>query len=46
MIAYTHGQLWNAEMIARSLGKTAPAVTRYIDYLHVPIYYAAYNHFT
>ena len=33
MLAHTHGQIWNAEMIARSMGITAPTVIRYIDYL-------------
>ncbi len=33
MLAHTHGQLWNAETIARSIGITAPTVTRYVDYL-------------
>ena len=33
MLAHTHGQIWNAEMIGRSIGITAPTVNRYIDYL-------------
>ncbi len=33
MLAHTHGQVWNAEMVARSIGITAPTVTRYVDYL-------------
>ena len=33
MLAHTHGQVWNAEMISRSIGITAPTVNRYIDYL-------------
>ena len=33
MLSHTHGQVWNAEMIARSIGITAPTVTRYIEYL-------------
>jgi uncharacterized protein len=33
MLAHTHGQIWNAETIARSIGITAPTVTRYVDYL-------------
>jgi len=33
MLAHIHGQLWNAETIARSIGITAPTVTRYVDYL-------------
>ena len=33
MLAHTHGQVWNAETIARSIGITAPTVTRYVDYL-------------
>lgn len=33
MLAHTHGQIWNAEMVARSIGITAPTVTRYVDYL-------------
>jgi uncharacterized protein len=33
MLAHTHGQVWNAEMVARSIGITAPTVIRYIDYL-------------
>lgn len=33
MLAHVHGQVWNAEMIARSLGVSAPTVNRYVDYL-------------
>ena len=33
MLDYTHGKVWNAEMVARSNGITAPTVTRYVDYL-------------
>lgn len=33
MLGHTHGQVWNAEMVARSIGITAPTVTRYVDYL-------------
>lgn len=33
MLAHTHGQIWNAETIARSMGITAPTVNRYVDYL-------------
>lgn len=33
MLAHVHGQVWNAEMIARSMGVTAPTINRYIDYL-------------
>ena len=33
MLAHINGTVWNAEMIARSLGITAPTVTRYIDFL-------------
>ncbi len=33
MLAHTHGQVWNAEMISRSIGITAPTVNRYIEFL-------------
>ncbi|MDF3077361.1 MAG: ATP-binding protein [Sphingobacteriaceae bacterium] len=33
MLAHVSGQLWNAEMVGRSLGITAPTVNRYVDYL-------------
>lgn len=33
MLAHVHGQVWNTEMIARSLGVTAPTINRYVDYL-------------
>jgi predicted AAA+ superfamily ATPase len=33
MLAHINGSVWNAEMIARSLGITAPTVNRYIDFL-------------
>lgn len=33
MVAHVNGTVWNAEMIARSLGITAPTVNRYIDFL-------------
>lgn len=33
MLAHTHGQVWNAEMIGRSIGITSPTVSRYVDYL-------------
>ena len=33
MLSYVNGAVWNAEMMARSLGITAPTVNRYIDYL-------------
>ena len=33
MIAHCHGQLWNASMIAKSLGVTAPTVKHYLDIL-------------
>ncbi|HSU49989.1 MAG TPA: AAA family ATPase, partial [Segetibacter sp.] len=31
MLAHTNGSVWNAEMMARSLGITAPTVNRYVD---------------
>ena len=33
MLAHVNGTVWNAEMMARSLGITAPTVNRYIDFL-------------
>ncbi len=33
MLAHTHGQVWNAEMISRSIGITGPTVNRYIEFL-------------
>lgn len=33
MLAHVNGAVWNAEMMARSLGITAPTVNRYIDFL-------------
>ncbi|HLF47042.1 MAG TPA: ATP-binding protein [Chitinophagaceae bacterium] len=33
MLSHINGSVWNAEMIARSLGVTAPTVNRYIDFL-------------
>jgi uncharacterized protein len=33
MLAYNHGNLYNAELFGRSLGITSPTVTRYLDYL-------------
>lgn len=33
MLSHIHGQVWNAEMVARSMGITAPTITRYVDYL-------------
>jgi len=33
MLSHINGSVWNAEMIARSLGITAPTVNRYIDFL-------------
>ena len=33
MLAHVNGTVWNAEMIARSLGVTAPTVNRYVDFL-------------
>ena len=33
MLAHINGTVWNAEMIARSLGVTAPTVNRYIEFL-------------
>jgi len=33
MLSHTNGNVWNAEMLARSLGITAPTVNRYIDFL-------------
>lgn len=33
MLAHINGTVWNAEMIARSLGVTAPTVNRYLNFL-------------
>ena len=33
MVAHNHGQLWNANQIANSLGVSAPAVRHYLDIL-------------
>lgn len=33
MLGHINGSVWNAEMIARSLGVTAPTVNRYMDFL-------------
>ena len=33
MLAHINGNIWNAEMIGRSLGITAPTVNRYVDFL-------------
>ncbi len=33
MLAHINSGIWNAEMIARSLGITAPTVNRYVDFL-------------
>ncbi len=33
MIAHINGTVWNSEMMARSLGVTAPTVNRYVDFL-------------
>jgi len=33
MLAHINGTVWNAEMISRSLGISAPTVNRYIDFL-------------
>lgn len=33
MLAHVNGNVWNAEMIARSLGISAPTVNRYLDFL-------------
>jgi len=33
MLAHINGTVWNAEMIARSLGISAPTVNRYVDFL-------------
>jgi predicted AAA+ superfamily ATPase len=32
MLAHLHGNVWNAEMLARSLGLSAPTVNRYADF--------------
>lgn len=33
MLAHVNGSVWNAEMMSRSLGITAPTVNRYVDFL-------------
>lgn len=33
MLAHSNGQLWNASLIAKSLGITSPTVKRYLEYL-------------
>jgi uncharacterized protein len=33
MLAHVSGNVWNAEIFARSLGVTAPTVLRYVDFL-------------
>lgn len=33
MLAHINGSVWNAEMIARSLGVSAPTVNRYVEFL-------------
>ena len=33
MLAHSNGNVWNAEIFARSLGITAPTVLRYLDFL-------------
>jgi hypothetical protein len=33
MLAHASGNVWNAEIFARSLGVTAPTVLRYVDFL-------------
>ena len=33
MLAHTHGQLWNASQISKSLGISAPTVRHYLDIL-------------
>lgn len=33
MLAHLHGQTWNASVVARSLGVSAPTVARYLDVL-------------
>ena len=33
MLAHVNGGVWNAEMVGRSLGITAPTVNRYVDFL-------------
>ncbi len=34
MVSHCHGQLWNANKLAGSMGVSAPAVRRYLDLLH------------
>jgi len=33
MLAATHGNLWNAENMGRSMGLTAPTINRYLDFM-------------
>lgn len=33
MLASSHGNLWNAESIGRSMGLTAPTINRYLDFM-------------
>lgn len=33
MLASSHGNLWNAESISRSMGLTAPTINRYLDFM-------------
>ncbi|MEQ1797272.1 MAG: ATP-binding protein [Lacibacter sp.] len=33
MLAHSNGNVWNAEVFARSLGVTAPTILRYLDFL-------------
>ncbi|HRN55027.1 MAG TPA: ATP-binding protein [Agriterribacter sp.] len=33
MLSHVNGSVWNAEMMARSLGITSPTVNRYLDFL-------------
>src|SRR5690606_22122448 len=33
MLAHINGSVWNAEMIGRSLGISAPTVNRYVEFL-------------
>ncbi len=33
MLAHINGTVWNAEMVARSIGVTSPTVNRYVDFL-------------
>jgi uncharacterized protein len=34
MIAHSHGQLWNASQLAKSMGVSAPTVNRYLEILN------------